>query len=134
VRLYRAAPSEREVLAATLAGELARDPSVVVALLHGSFLHGAFRDIDIAVGFTPETDRLGHSLDLASRLGGRVRYPVDVRPLDDGSLGFRFRALQGRLLVCRDARRLADLMERTVQCYLDLQPLLRRATIEAFGQ
>lgn len=40
---------------------------------------------------------------------------------------------EGRLLLSRSDERLADLMERTVREYLDAAPLLRQATIEAYG-
>ncbi len=36
-------------------------------------------------------------------------------------------------LICRADERMADLMERTLREYLDREPLLRRAMVEAFG-
>ena len=40
---------------------------------------------------------------------------------------------RGCLLLSRNDERLAALLERTVREYLDMAPLLRLATIEAYG-
>jgi hypothetical protein len=52
--------------------------------------------------------------------------------LNDAPLAFRFRALPGRRLVVHDEERLANFMERVGRLYLDIAPVLRRATREAF--
>ena len=58
----------------------------------------------------------------------------NVRALDDAPPAFRFHVFRtGRLLLARDEERLADCMERTMREYLDMEPLLRQATIEASG-
>ena len=41
---------------------------------------------------------------------------------------------EGHLLLSRDDTGLANRMERTVREYLDIAPLRRRATMEAFGE
>ena len=57
-----------------------------------------------------------------------------MRVLNDAPVTFLFHVFrEGRLLFSRNDERLADLMERTVREYLDMEPLLRRATIEAYG-
>jgi hypothetical protein len=59
--------------------------------------------------------------------------PVDVRALDEAPLAFRFHALRGRLLLSRDDERLAQTIEETTRSYLDIEPILRVATREAFA-
>lgn len=81
---------------------------------------------DPAVGAT------ARALDLADRLSRVTGYPVDVRAINHAPLAFQFRVLQGRLLVVHDEERLADVMERVGRLYLDIAPVLRHATREAF--
>ena len=135
-RLYRAAPAERERITRTLAAALAAEPDLECAWLHGSFLSGgAFHDVDVGVRMNAAPGvRFRRGLDLAVRLDRATGFPVDVRILDDAPVPFLFHVFRaGRLLFSRDEERLADLMERTVREYLDMEPLLRRATIEAYG-
>ena len=68
------------------------------------------------------------------RLDHDTGFPIDVRVLNDAPVPFLFHVFrEGRLLLSRNDELLADLMERTVREYLDMEPLLRRATIEAYG-
>ncbi len=57
---------------------------------------------------------------------------MDCLP-DERSVPFVFRALQGELLVSRDDARLADVLDSIGRRYLDIAPLLRRATRDAFA-
>ena len=135
-RLYRAETAERTRAARAITAALEAEPDVVFAYLHGSFLSGdGFHDIDVAVRLAAPPDRrLTRALDLAVQLGGETGFPVDVRRLDEASLAFRFHVFRtGRLLLDRDEELLADCMERTMREYLDIAPLVRRATVEAFG-
>lgn len=135
-RLYRAKAGERTRVVRTITAALEAEPEVIFAYLHGSFLNGgAFHDIDVGIRLAAPTDRrLTLTLDLAARLTGEAGFPVDVRPLDDAPLAFRFRVFRtGRLLISRDDEGLADCMERTMREYLDIAPLARRAAVEAFG-
>lgn len=134
--LYRAEAAERAKMVRALTAALETEPDVVFAYLHGSFLtEDGFHDIDVGIQLaTPSDRRLTRSLDLATRLTREAGFPVDVRLLDGASLAFRFHVLRtGRLLLTRDDELLADCMERTMREYLDIAPLLRRATVEAFG-
>ena len=78
--------------------------------------------------------RLQRGLELAVRLDQEIGFPIDVRVLNDAPVTFLFHVFrEGRLLLSRNDECLADLMERTVREYLDAAPLLRQATIEAYG-
>jgi len=135
-RLYHAEPAERERVARKVVDALEAEPDVEFAWLHGSFLGGGgFHDVDVGVHLDGAADvRFRCALDLGLRLDRDTGFPVDVRVLNDAPVTFLFHVFRGgRLLLSRNDERLADLMERTVREYLDMEPLLRRATIEAYG-
>ena len=109
-------------------------PDLKFAWLHGSFLATSeFHDIDVGVHLDATSEEwFRRGLDLAVRLGREAAFPVDVRVLNDAPVTFLFQVFrEGRLPLSRNGKRLAGLMERTVREYLDMEPLLRRATIEA---
>ncbi len=137
-RLYRAEPVERERVVRALTAALETEPDLEFAWLHGSFLSGGgFHDVDVGVHLNTHTAaevRFRCALDLAVRLDREAGFPVDVRVLNDAPVTFLFHVFrQGRLLLSRNDEHLADVMERTVREYLDMEPLLRRAAIEAYG-
>ncbi len=84
-------------------------------------------------GTVPEDSETAYGLALAQRLSEAIHLPVDIRVLNHAPVSFLFHVLQGHVLFCRDDDLLADVMERTVARYLDIAPLLRQATREAFG-
>lgn len=133
-RLFHVDAETRAALVRSLEQELEADPAVAFAYLHGSFSGDiGFHDIDVGAYFSAlPSESATHALDLAEKLSARTGFPVDVRALDNAPLAFLFHVLQGRLLVCHDEAVLADIIERTVPGYLDIEPLLRRATAEAF--
>ena len=135
-RQFRAGPDERERIRNTLVTVLESEPDLEFAWLHGSFLAAdEFHDIDIGVHLSATADvRLQRGLELAVRLDQQIGFPIDVRALNDAPATFLFHVFrEGRLLLSRNDECLADLMERTVREYLDAAPLLRQATIEAYG-
>ena len=135
-RQFRATPDERERIRRTLVAVLESEPALEFAWLHGSFLAAdKFRDIDIGVHLSaPVEVRSQRGLELSVRLDQEIGFPIDVRVLNDAPVTFLFHVFrEGRLLLSRNDERLADLMERTVREYLDAAPLLRQATIEAYG-
>lgn len=135
-RQFRAGRDERERIERTLVAVLESEPDLEFAWLHGSFLVAdKFRDIDIGVHLSaPIEVRSQRGLELSVRLDQEIGFPIDVRVLNDAPVTFLFHVFrEGRLLLSRNDERLADLMERTVREYLDAAPLLRQATIEAYG-
>lgn len=135
-RQFRAGLDKRERIRRTLVTVLESEPDLEFAWLHGSFLAAdTFRDIDIGVHLNAAAEaRLQRGLELAVRLDREIGFPIDVRVLNDAPVTFLFHVFrEGRLLLSRKDERLADLMERTVREYLDAAPLLRQATIEAYG-
>ena len=135
-RLHHINREGRDRIEQCLAAELASDLSVAFAYLYGSFVESQpFHDVDVGVYVqNVRADRLSAAaLDLAQRLSDRARIPVDVRILNVAPVSFVYHVLRGQLVFCRDDGVLAELMERTVSRYLDIAPLVRRGTREAFA-
>jgi hypothetical protein len=127
---------ERHRIQQGLAAELASDRRVAFAYLYGSFVESEpFHDIDVGVYLeNVQADRLtAAALDLAQRLSDSARIPVDVRVLNVAPVSFLYHVLRGQLVFCRDDAVLTEVMERTVSRYLDIAPLVRRGTQEAFA-
>lgn len=125
---------ERVRLTRALQRALSMEPGIVFAYLHGSFAMGApFHDVDVAILAEEASAGLpSRMLDLTDRLSQHTGYPVDVRALNDAPVAFQFRVLHGTQLVSRNDERLADMIERVGRRYLDQEPVVRRATREAF--
>ncbi|MBI4240672.1 MAG: nucleotidyltransferase domain-containing protein [Candidatus Rokubacteria bacterium] len=135
-QLHHVNREERQRIEQCLAAELASDCSVVFAYLYGSFVESQpFHDIDVGIYLqTVRAERFSATaLDLAQRLSDRARKPVDVRILNVAPVSFVYHVLRGQLVFCRDDAVLAEIMERTVSRYLDIAPLVRRGTQEAFA-
>ena len=135
-RLHRMNGEERHRIQQGLAAELASDRRVAFAYLYGSFVESEpFHDIDVGVYLeNVQADRLtAAALDLAQRLSDSARIPVDVRVLNVAPVSFLYHVLRGQLVFCRDDAVLTEVMERTVSRYLDIAPLVRRGTQEAFA-
>lgn len=58
---------------------------------------------------------------------------MDVCVLNEAPLSFVYHVLRGRLLVCRDEECLTEILEDVARRYLDLAPLLRQGTKDAFA-
>jgi hypothetical protein len=58
---------------------------------------------------------------------------VDVRILNTAKLSFQFHALRGRLLLDRNPETWIDFTSHIASRYLDIAPVLKHHTKEAFG-
>ncbi|MDH5640179.1 MAG: nucleotidyltransferase domain-containing protein, partial [Nitrospira sp.] len=70
---------------------------------------------------------------LSETLAAAVGLPVDIRVLNEAPLSFLHHVLRGQCLQCRDEVLLADMIEDVARRYLDLAPLLRSSTKDAFA-
>lgn len=126
----------REALISRIADELGKEPGIGFAYLHGSVLDSeTVHDIDVGLYVRKPEDerRSGYEAELSSLLTAMARIPVDVRVLNDAPLGFVYHVLRGRLLVCHDDELLSAILEDVARRYLDLAPLLRQGTKDAFA-
>jgi len=109
---------------------------IVLAYLHGSFLEGAFRDIDIAVFLTEivRSEALHYELDMENELDRLISLPFDVRVLNHAPLSFRFNVVKtGILLLSRDEGIRSDFESLTIVEYHDFDFLRRIYRREAIG-
>lgn len=122
----------RDEIEEKLKKALERHPEVVFAYLHGSILETEhFRDVDVAVYVNESVkNHLKYELSLAVELEKEIGMEVDVRVLNDAPPAFRYRAVRGKLLVSRDEEKRLNFIERTVEEYLDFEPVERRARRE----
>jgi predicted nucleotidyltransferase len=113
----------------------AENAPIAFAYLFGSALDTeTVHDVDVGVLFAdslPEAGRLAG--ELAERLGKAIGLPIDVRVLNHAPISFLYHVFRGRLLLCRDEALLTCLLEDVASRYLDLEPLLRQATKDAFA-
>ncbi|MFQ5756448.1 MAG: nucleotidyltransferase domain-containing protein [Acidiferrobacterales bacterium] len=134
-KLYTITPQARAHVLDLLSTEIAQDLHIAFAYAYGSLLErDAVHDVDVGIylGKEPEGGRERYALSLAQRLSESAGLPVDVRILNAVPISFLFHVLRGRLVHCRDENLLGNIIERTVARYLDIAPLLRRATKEAY--
>jgi predicted nucleotidyltransferase len=124
-------------MADQLAQSLATESSsIAFAYLYGSALDAdAVHDVDVGLFLTGVLPDQGHTLAaaLATKLSAVVGLPVDVRVLNDAPTPFLYHVLRGRLLLCRDELVLTTMLETVGRRYLDLEPLLRQGTRDAFA-
>jgi uncharacterized protein len=134
--LYSANHKERTRIMHELTTALAREANIAFAYLYGSFQStDSFHDIDIGIYLTrwkPGQDTM-YALDLTQRLACLAPFPIDVRILNDAPVSFLYHVLRGQALYIGDEELLTNLMEQVVRQYLDMAPLLRQGTREAFA-
>jgi uncharacterized protein len=133
---YKIQTETRESLVRRLSDELEKKPTVTFGYLYGSVLDSdTVHDVDVGV-YLRESEAATNAataVDLSNRLTALIGMPVDVRVLNEAPLSFVYHVLRGHLLVCRDEACLAEMLEDVARRYLDLAPLLRQGTKDAFA-
>jgi predicted nucleotidyltransferase len=135
-RLYRLGKEEQARIESQLRTVLEREPDIAFAYLYGSFLEsGTFHDVDVGIYMTASSAvrEADQALQLAHRLSEETGLPIDIRIVNHAPVSFQYHVLKGRLLLAHDPDLLAAVMESVVRQYLDMAPLLRWATREAFA-
>ncbi len=119
---------ERGEVLSRLRGLLEPKEEIIFAYLHGSFAEGLpYNDIDLAVYVDRARveDLFDYEMDLSVELTRALRFPVDVRVLNDAPLGFKHSVLQGEPILVRDEEFLADFIEHVAREYMDFAYLGR---------
>ena len=135
-KLYSVTPQMRERIVDILSAEIAREPRIAFAFVYGSLLEqDAVHDVDLGIYLDakPPSASMEYMLELSARLSQLARIPVDVRILNEAPNSFVYHVLRGRLIYCRDETQVSDVIEGTAARYLDIAPVLRRATREAYS-
>ncbi len=136
MRAFSVAPEKKAKILSIIEGILEKEPFVLFAFVHGSFLETSlFRDIDVAV-YTQKLEPSSIS-KLESKLSNAIeqsiprRIPVEVKVINEAPLPFRFNVIRGKLLVSKDDLLLDEFIVGTARHYLDFQPLRHRYIKEA---
>lgn len=99
-RFYSLPREERERVVEVLKSILDKEPRVILAVLHGSFLrHSSFRDIDIAVYTAGNSDPLDYKFRLEEELEKTLQLPVDVKVLNNAPPWFTRKVLEEGLVL-----------------------------------
>lgn len=125
MKIHIAEHLKRKDVAEKLRGALYAYDRIIFAYLHGSFLKGRFRDVDVAVYLREPVDKgyaLKYEMMLERELEDEICLPVDVRILNLAPLSFRFGAIKnGVLLFSRDESRRVEFECRTIDEYHDFK-------------
>jgi predicted nucleotidyltransferase len=110
-------------------------PEILFAYLHGSAVEGLpYHDLDVALYLEPShpaaRDSFDYEMRLSVELTQSLSFPVDVHALNQAPLGFQHCAIQGDLLLVRDADQLSDYLESIARRYMEFAPLGRRYLLE----
>jgi predicted nucleotidyltransferase len=135
-KVFHLSQAERQRVEMRLA-ELLRDRNeIVFAYLYGSFAENLpFHDIDLGIytlGIKQE-ESTSYSLALSQGLSKEVQVPMDVRVLNFAPALFAYHVIRGNLIFNRDEALRVHVVERTIQKYLDLKPMIYNSIKEAFG-
>jgi predicted nucleotidyltransferase len=114
---------------------LEQRPEIRFAFLHGSALEGLpYHDLDVALYLEPThpaaDDSFDYEMRLSVELTQALRFPVDVHALNQAPLGFQHCAVQGELLLVRDADQLSDYLEDIARRYMEFALLGRAYLLE----
>jgi predicted nucleotidyltransferase len=133
LKWFELGPREREGVARKLAEALRGEGKVALAFLFGSFLEGAFRDVDVAVYLSGGVDPLeaaAYAEGLAGRLSALVGLPVDVAVLNFAPAWMKRRAMSGRELLVRDGALYAALWASVLDEELGLSTFSRASKLQ----
>lgn len=129
--------AEKVKIIARLEELFEKERRIQFAYLFGSFIENIpFHDIDIGVGGRGLSSKnaAGFSVELSKKINHRLNYPIDIRVLNFAPIPFRFHAVSGRLIYLKNEQVHSEFLEDTMRRYLDIQPILYRATKEAFAE
>jgi predicted nucleotidyltransferase len=135
-RAYYLNQEERRDLGNKLKRILEERKEIEFAYLYGSFIEDLpFHDVDVGiyVAGIRDSEATFYALDLAQSLSSKLAAPVDVRILNFAPVSFRYHVFRGELIWERNEELRSRIMERTMQKYFDLSPILYRSMKEAFA-
>lgn len=110
-----------------------REPDVLFAYLHGSFVNvESFRDIDVGI-FTAAPMGFSYESDLSYELSRALSHEVEVRAVNEAPVAFQMAVLRdGKLLLSRDDVARADFIEDVGRRYREYAHF-RNIFMEAAG-
>ncbi len=128
-RIRLTQPDKKRIIK-MITSKLACRTEFIFTYLYGSATNSLdVGDIDIAVYFRsgiPQDKQTDLALTLSAELSLELGLPVDVRPLNDTSAGFRFHVTNGHVLFSHAEDVRIDFVESTWREYLDFKPLMEQ--------
>lgn len=99
IAAYRITQREKEKIENKISHLLRKRNEIICSYIHGSFLEGDFRDVDVAVYLKGKENALQYELKLERRIEDIIGSPVDVRVLNHAPLSFRFNVIKNGILL-----------------------------------
>ncbi len=130
---HKLAPSKKEVLINKLSSHLSGYKQISSAYIFGSFIQpDVFSDIDIGILANGKIEpALDFELKLEIELEDLIRYPVDVRILNNAPLSFSHNVIRhGMIIIDRDQNFRADFTGYILKQYFDFAPYRKRYLME----
>jgi len=106
-----------------------RHNNIITVYIFGSFMSArSFSDIDIGVVTVMDLSQpLDFELELESRLEKAIKYPVDVRVLNQAPISFSQNVFRtGRVIIDRNPNMRADFESRILRQYFDFSPFQQK--------
>ena len=128
---------EKAIIFTQLEELLKNEKRIQFSYLFGSFIEKLpFHDIDLGIWVNGLLSKnvTNLSVELSAKFTRRMNYPVDIRILNFAPVPFRFQVIRGKLIYVRDEEVHSEFIEDTMRIYLDIKPILYRATKEAFAE
>jgi len=132
--IFRITDIEKEKVIEEISRTLGKRGEIIFSYIHGSFVEGDFRDVDVAVYLKEEEKALRYELNLERRIEDTIDFPVDVRILNDAPLSFRFNVIKnGILLFSKNEKIRCDFETLSTVEYHDFEYLREEFRREALG-
>ena len=132
--IYSITDTEREKIKKEISRLIERREEIIFSYIHGSFLEGDFRDVDVAVYLKDEEKALQYEIKLERRIEDIIGFPADVRVLNHAPLSFRFNVVKnGFLLFSKNEKIRCDFESLSIVEYHDFNYLMNSYRREALG-
>jgi predicted nucleotidyltransferase len=126
---HRLDPSSKEKVVAVISAFLGNDrPEIATAYIFGSFVEsGLFSDIDLGILTEGAVEKpLDYELEMETQLEKRVKYPVDVRIINQAPLSFTQNVIRhGRIILERNVALRVEFTGYILKRYFDFAPFRR---------
>jgi len=127
---YTLTKSEKEKIIKEISSDLFQGHSEILTVyIFGSFISmQSFSDIDIGIVTAMDLRQpLAFELELENRLEKTIKYPVDIRVLNQAPLSFSQNVFRtGRIIIDKDPNMRADFEGRILKQYFDFSPFQQR--------
>lgn len=102
LKTYKIDENKRKEIKKKVISTLKIKEEIIFAYIHGSFLKGYFRDVDVAIYLKKmgsKKENLQYELSLERELERSICFPVDIRIINHAPLSFRFKVIKNSVLL-----------------------------------